>query len=69
MLGVIKNQTYYKTAKICRMISIIRNTLFRWLKEEIFSDVKHRDLRLFTADQMKTNRTKTSYVTAISREN
>ena len=69
MLGVIKNHTYYKTAEICRMISIIRNTLFRWLKEEIFADVKHRDLRLFTADQMKPNRMKTSYVTAISREN
>jgi len=36
MLGVISDQTYYKTAEVCRMIGFSRNTLFRWLKEEIF---------------------------------
>ena len=69
---VINDQTYYRTAEVCRMIGISRNTLFRWLKEGIFSDVEYRDWRgwrLFTAAQLETIRTKTNHVTAISREN
>ena len=69
---VINDQTYYRTAEVCRMIGISRNTLFRWLKEGIFSDVEYRDWRgwrLFTPAQLETIRTKTSYVTAISRRN
>ena len=69
---VINDQTYYRTAEVCRMIGISRNTLFRWLKEGIFSDVEYRDWRgwrLFTPVQLESIRAKTSYVTAISREN
>ena len=68
---VINDQTYYRTAEVCRMIGISRNTLFRWLKEGIFSDVEYRDWRgwrLFTPAQLETIRAKISYVTAISRE-
>ena len=68
---VINDQTYYRTAEVCRMIGISRNTLFRWLKEEIVSDVEYRDWRgwrLFTPAQVDTIRMKTSHVTAISRE-
>jgi len=69
---VINDQTYYRTAEVCRMIGISRNTLFRWLKEGIFSDVEYRDWRgwrLFTPAQLETIREKTSHVTAISRGN
>jgi predicted site-specific integrase-resolvase len=69
---VINDQTYYRTAEVCRMIGISRNTLFRWLREGIFSDVEYRDWRgwrLFTPAQMETIKTKTSHVTAISRGN
>ncbi len=69
---VINNETYYRTAEVCRMIGISRNTLFRWLKEGIFSDVEYRDWRgwrLFTPAQLETIRTKTNHVTTISREN
>jgi len=69
---VINDQTYYRTAEVCRMIGISRNTLFRWLKEGMFSDVEYRDWRgwrLFTPAQLETIRAKTSYVTAISKEN
>jgi len=69
---VINDQTYYRTAEVCRMIGISRNTLFRWLKEGVFSDVEYRDWRgwrLFTPAQLETIRAKTSHVTAISREN
>ncbi len=67
---VINDQTYYRTAEVCRMVGISRNTLFRWLKEGIFSDVEYRDWRgwrLFTATQVETIKTKTNYVSAIAR--
>jgi len=67
---VINDQTYYRTVEVCRMVGISRNTLFRWLKEGIFSDVEYRDWRgwrLFTAAQVETIRTKTNHVIAISR--
>jgi DNA-binding transcriptional MerR regulator len=69
---VINEETYYRTAEVCRMTGISRNTLFRWLKDGIFSDVEYRDWRgwrLFTPAQLETIRTKTSHVTAISRGN
>jgi predicted site-specific integrase-resolvase len=67
---VINDQTYYRTAEVCRRVGISRNTLFRWLKEGIFYDVEYRDWRgwrLFTTAQVETIRTKTNHVTAISR--
>jgi DNA-binding transcriptional MerR regulator len=67
---VINDQTYYRTVEVCRMVGISRNTLFRWLKEGIFSDVEYRDWRgwrLFTAAQLESVRMKTDRVIAISR--
>jgi DNA-binding transcriptional MerR regulator len=67
---VINDQTYYRTVEVCRMVGISRNTLFRWLKEGIFSDVEYRDWRgwrLFTAAQLETVRMKTDRVIAINR--
>ena len=67
---IINDETYYRTAEICRMTGISRNTLFRWLKDGIFSDVEYRDWRgwrLFTAAQVETIREKTNHVTAIRR--
>jgi predicted site-specific integrase-resolvase len=68
---VINDQTYYRTAEVCRIVGISRNTLFRWLKEGVFSDVEYRDWRgwrLFTAAQLETVRMKTNHVIAISRK-
>ncbi len=67
---VINDETYYRTTEVCRMVGISRNTLFRWLKEGIVSDVEYRDWRgwrLFTAAQVETVRTKTNHITEISR--
>jgi len=67
---VINNQTYYRTAEVCRIVGISRNTLFRWLKEGVFSDIEYRDWRdwrLFTAAQLETVRTKTNHVIATNR--
>lgn len=67
---VINDETYYRTTEVCRMVGVSKNTLFRWLKDGIFSDFEYRDWRgwrLFTAAQVETIKTKTSQVTAISR--
>ena len=51
----LNGQTYYRTAEVCRMVGISRTTIFRWLKEGIFSEPEHRDRRgwrLFTEDEV-----------------
>ena len=66
----IDNQTYYRTAEVCRIVGICRNTLFKWLKEGVLADVEYRDWRgwrLFTAAQLETLRTKTNHVIAVNR--
>ena len=68
---VIDDQNFYRTAEVCRMIGISRNTLFMWLKEKIIPDVEYRDWRgwrLFTLAQTETIRAKTCHVTVTSRE-
>jgi predicted site-specific integrase-resolvase len=61
----INNQTYYRTAEVCRMVGISRNTLFRWLREGSVTVVEHRDYRgwrLFTQAQVDSMKEKTSRV-------
>ena len=70
MSVVINNQTYYRTAEVCRIVGVSRNTLFKWLKEGVLSDVEYRDWRgwrLFTVAQLEVLRTKTSAVIALNR--
>ncbi len=67
---VINDRTYYRTVEVCRMVGINRNTLFKWLKDGVFSDVEYRDWRgwrLFTTAQLETIRMRTNHVTTISR--
>jgi predicted site-specific integrase-resolvase len=67
---VINNQTYYRTAEICRIVGMSRNTLFRWLKEGVITDVEYRDWRgwrLFTAAQLETIKAKTNHIIAVNR--
>lgn len=47
----INGQTYYRTAEVCQIAGISKNTLFRWVREGSFADAKNRDRRgwrLFT---------------------
>ena len=64
---IVDDRTYYRTAEVCRLVGISRNTLFRWLRKGMFSDVEYRDWRgwrLFTLAQIETIRIQTSQVTA-----
>lgn len=51
----LKGQTYYRTVEVCRIVGISRTTLFRWLKEGVVKEAKHRDRRgwrLFIEDEV-----------------
>jgi hypothetical protein len=61
-----------RTLEVCRMVSIGPNTLFRCLKEGVFSDVERshrRGWRVFTAAQVAAIRTRSDHVFAISQSN
>jgi predicted site-specific integrase-resolvase len=65
---VIAEQTYYRTAEVCRIVGVSRNTLFRWLKDGVFCEVEYRDWRgwrLFTPDQLHAAKTKANCVITI----
>lgn len=55
MTVIIDGVTYYRTAEVCRMVGISRNTIFRWLKKDKFSGLNRRDgrgWRLFTQEEI-----------------
>ncbi len=61
----INGETYYRTAEVCRMVGVSRNTLFRWMKEGKFGVSEYRDWhgwRLFTAAQLELVRMATSRI-------
>jgi len=52
----VNGGTYYRTAEVCQIVGISRTTLFRWLREGLFTDVKNvdrRGWRLFTEDDLE----------------
>ena len=52
----IDNRTFYRTAEVCRMASISRSTLLRWLKDGHLKINDYRDRRswrLFTEVDVK----------------
>jgi predicted site-specific integrase-resolvase len=67
----IDGQTYYRTADVCRMVGISRNTLFNWCKKGTIIKVEHRDYRgwrLFTQGQVDAMKEKTKQVNSIYLE-
>jgi len=51
----VNGVTYYRTAEVCRIVGITKNTFFRWVREGLFADVENRDRRgwrLFTEDDV-----------------
>lgn len=52
----INSKTYYRTAEVCKIVGISRNTFFRWIREGAFEDVKNvdrRGWRLFSQEDLK----------------
>ena len=53
----IEDKTFYRTSEVCRLASISRSTLLRWLKQDGLDIPDFRDRRswrLFTEDDVKT---------------
>ena len=62
----VNHQTYYRTAEVCRMVGISRNTLFRWLKQGSHGEFARRDRngwRLFTEDEINSLKAEASQIT------
>ncbi len=52
----INGKTYYRTAEVCQIAGISRNTFFRWVREGSFADVRNvdrRGWRLFTKKDLE----------------
>lgn len=55
MTIAINGKTYYRTAEVCQIVGISRNTLFRWLKKSCLGTNSRRDRRgwrLYTEDEI-----------------
>lgn len=53
---VMKDQTYYRTAEVCKMVGVSRSTLLRWISGGLIRDTATRDRRgwrLFTEADIK----------------
>lgn len=52
----VQGKTFYRTKEALEKIGISRPTWFRWMKDKVVEDVKHKDRkgwRLFTDDDIK----------------
>lgn len=61
----VNGQTYYRTAEVCQIVGISRNTLFRWLKQQILMESGKRDRRgwrLFAEDDLYTLKTEANQI-------
>jgi hypothetical protein len=68
MLVALNDHTHYRTADICRMVGISRNTMFRPSKERILMDAEYLDgpgWKLLTLAQVEIIRIKTNNIAAI----
>lgn len=59
----LEGHNYYRTAEVCRITGISKNTLFRWMKEGFIIEPASRDWRgwrLFSQTQVDKLKLKTS---------
>jgi hypothetical protein len=53
---ILGGYKYYQTSEACHIAGISRNTFLRWVKDDLFIDVKQRDRhgwRLFTEEDLQ----------------
>ena len=63
----INGKDYYRTAEVCRILGISRNTLFRWLARRVVKSEyrDYRGWRLFTEDQIRILKERLYRVTTV----
>jgi hypothetical protein len=67
----INGKTYYRTAEVCRLVGISRNTLFNLAEKSVFRETERRDLhgwRLFTGEDIDAMKACVSRVDIIKRD-
>ena len=65
----VNGRTYYRTVDVCQAIGISRTTLFRWLKQGILKEAKHRDRRgwrLFTGDEVNIMKAQANQIVKVN---
>ena len=65
----MNGKTYYFSAEACEMACTNRNTYLRWVRENKFTDVVHRDRngwRLFTEDDVQRLKSKVNKIQRIN---
>ena len=66
----LNGRTYYSTQEACKLVGTNRNTFLRWVRQNKFTDVKHRDRngwRLFTENDLKRLKAKVNYIEKIDK--
>ena len=67
---VMRGKKYYRTAEVCRLAGMSRNTLFRWLKKGNLDFAEYRDCRgwrLFDEAQVDRIKQRTQAVLVLYR--
>lgn len=68
----INDTIYYRTSEVCRLASISRSTLLRWLKEGTLEIPDYRDRRswrLFTEDDVQALTSEANRISKIEDKN
>jgi excisionase family DNA binding protein len=66
----LNGQNYYRTAEVCRIVGMSKNTFLRWVRDGSFADVQYRDRRgwrLFTEDDLNRLKAEVNRVHKVSQ--
>lgn len=66
----LNGQNYYRTAEVCRIVGMSKNTFLRWVRDGSFVDVEYRDRRgwrLFTEDDLNRLKVEVNRVHRVSQ--
>ena len=66
----VNGKEYYRTAEVCRMLGVSRNTLYRWLQHGVLGQYEHRDWRgwrIITQHEIDTLKSETGRISIINR--
>jgi hypothetical protein len=65
----LDGHTFYSTQEACRLAGTNRFTFLRWVRQNKFTDVVHRDRngwRLFTADDLERLKSQVNHIDRIN---
>jgi hypothetical protein len=66
----LDGQTFYNTQEACKLAGTNRYTFLRWVRQNKFTDVEHRDRngwRLFTQDDLQRLKSHVNHIEKINQ--